>query len=211
MFPEDFCPGFCWVVEMKGKKSSVWKLKPWWQMVWLKPEENCSSDPKEEVMMFTMVWHRGDRHVLNKSVAKGSREQVEAFCLCRYQELLMKDLVTCESKIVLLSCFRESNLCKSSHGLCRLSGGWCARSFVEPLQLASRGPHWVMLVDQGVGQVKETEWVLRGPRETRLNTGKELTADQRWQVHRPTDPVVIPDTIPVGNYTRIDHKDQSIN
>lgn len=50
-------------------------------------------------------------------------------------------LVTYESKIVLLSGFKESNLCKSSHGLCRLPGGWCARSFVEPLQLATRGPH----------------------------------------------------------------------
>lgn len=30
-------------------------------------------------------------------------------------------LVTDESKIVLLSGFRESNFCKSSHGLCRLS------------------------------------------------------------------------------------------
>lgn len=48
-------------------------------MVGLKPEENYSSHPKEEVMMSTMVGHRADKHVLNKFVAEGSREQVDAF------------------------------------------------------------------------------------------------------------------------------------
>lgn len=151
-------------------------------MVCLKPEENYSSHPKEEVMMSTMVGHRADRHALNKSVAEGSREQVDAFVFagtrsCWWRTLAWRKskscnslvgvnevdkvvvgkeehcgvvlLVTDESKIVLLSGFRESNLWKSSHGLCRLL--WCARSFVESLQLATRGLHGVMVVYTGEG------------------------------------------------------------
>lgn len=50
-------------------------------------------------------------------------------------------------------------------------GGW---SFVEPLQLATRGLHGVMVVYQGVGLVKETEQVLRGARESRLRDSAVL-------------------------------------
>lgn len=118
----DVLPGFCvggntgsWVLcrvllgSQDGRQryvSSVWKLKPWWQMVWLKPEENCSSDPKEEVMM---VWHRADmpvpdRHALNKSVAEGSREQVDAFVFagtrsCWWRTLAWRKSKNCNSLV----------------------------------------------------------------------------------------------------------------